>query len=81
MPDIQYKSTSCGPAGSFQPGDTRYGVPKEEADALVAGGYAIFVRAPVREQATAAPVEQAVATADPVIQQPQPGRSAPKRGR
>lgn len=81
MPDIQYKSMSCGPAGSFQPGDIRFNVSDEEASALVEGGYAVYVRSTQREQAVAPVIEQAVAPATPVIPQPQPGRSAsPRRG-
>lgn len=75
MRDIQYKTTACGPSGSFQPGDKRQGVPDNEAMALVAGGYAIDVT-PVKpvEQAVADPVEHAVSPA-------QPPRNTPRRGR
>ena len=79
---IKYKSTSCGPDGSFQPGDTRE-VPDNIGVELVVGGYAenVTPRSAVREQAVAAPaVEQAVAPAQPTIPQPQPSRT-PKRGR
>jgi hypothetical protein len=80
---IRYKSTSCGPQGSFQPGDVRE-VDAREGEALVCGGYAEDVTpraAPVREQAVIAPAEHATSPAQPIIPQPQPGRSAPKRGR
>jgi hypothetical protein len=80
MPDIKYKSTSCGPAGSFQPEDIRFGVPEEEAAALVEGGYAVYVHSAPREQAVVAPVEHAVSPAMPVIPQPQAGRTPPRRG-
>lgn len=82
MRDIEYKSTSCGPAGSFQPGDIRYGVDDKEAEGLVLGGYAKDVTprsAPAREQAVVSPVERAVSPAQPVIPQPQLGRSTPPR--
>lgn len=82
MRDIQYKSTACGPAGSFQPGDKRQGVPDDEAMALVSGGYAIDITpratltVPVREQAIPTLGEQAVG-----VGQPQAGRSTQRRGR
>ena len=79
MPDIQYKSTACGPSGSFQPGDIRFGVSAEEASSLVDAGYAVYVRATVREQAVVVPVEHAVSPAAPVTPQPQAGRSTPPR--
>lgn len=69
MRDIKYKTTSCGPAGSFQPDDVRYGVGDKEAEGLVSGGFAEYVDAPrpapVREQAAIAPVEHAVSPAQP----------------
>jgi hypothetical protein len=80
MADIKYKTISCGPAGSFQPGDVRFDVSDEEASALVRGGYAddvTFCVVPVREQAIAVPPEHAVSPAQPVT--PPPGRSTPPR--
>lgn len=80
MRDIKYNSTSCGPSGSFQPGDTRTDVPDDEAAALVNGGYAAYADArpiitvPVREQAIPALGEQAVGVG-------QPPRNASRRGR
>lgn len=88
MRDIIYKSIACGPAGSFQPGDRRHDVSDVEAAALVNGGYASYADAgrptlsvPVREQATIAPVEQAVSPVQPVIAQPQSSRTPPRRGK
>ena len=63
---IKYKSTSCGPQGSFQPGDERE-TDEQEGGALVQGGYAEDITPrEVREQtiASAAP-EQAVSMAQP----------------
>lgn len=80
MRDIKYKSISCGPAGSFQPGDLRTGVPDDEAKALVDGGYAEYTDArpvlgvPQREQAIPVLGEQAVSPA-------QPPRNTQRRGR
>lgn len=80
MRDIKYNSTSCGPAGSFQPGDKRTDVPDDEAAVLVNGGYAAYTDArptitvPVREQAIPVLGEQAIGVG-------QPQRNAPRRGK
>lgn len=59
---IKYKSISCGPDGSFQPGDTRT-VPDAEGVQLVIGGYAENITP--REQAVAAPIEHAISPKSP----------------
>lgn len=81
MRDIKYNSISCGPAGSFQPGDPRHDVPDDEAKALVEGGYATYtdtrptITISTREQAIPVLGEQAVGIG-------QPSRAtAPRRGR
>lgn len=80
MRDIKYKSTSCGPAGSFQPGDVRHNVPDNEALALVNGGYAVDVTpratlsVPVREQAVVAPVEHSLGAGQPQAARTRRGR-------
>jgi hypothetical protein len=82
MPDIQYNTISCGPAGSFQPGDIRFAVSEEEASALVEGGYAHYIRVTVREQAVVAPVEHAVGAGNPIPVQPPERTDRPtRRGR
>lgn len=82
MRDIKYKTVSCGPTGSFQPGDLRHGVSDDEARALVNGGYAEYIGQPepVREQAVVAPVEHAVGVGNPV-KPTQPETRAPRRSR
>lgn len=86
MRDIKYNSTSCSPAGSFQPGDKRTDVPDDEAAALVNGGYAAYtdarptITAPVREQAIPTLGEQAVGVGNPFpVQPPERSDAAPKR--
>lgn len=82
MRDIQYKSISCGPAGSFQPGDKRHGVPDDEAKALVAGGYALYVDVEPRPTLTVPVREQAIPTlGEHAIGAGQPQRNTPRRGR
>jgi hypothetical protein len=85
MRDITYKSIACGPSGSFQPGEKRHDVPDAEAAALVNGGYAAYADsprpAPVERAVITPAVEQAVAPEQPVIPQPQVGRTPPRRGR
>lgn len=75
---IKYKSTSCGPQGSFQPGDLREVDDAHGVD-LVVGGYAENVTPRVREQAIIVAPEQAVSPAQPTIPQPQVGRNTPPR--
>jgi hypothetical protein len=85
--DIIYKSTACGPGGSFQPGEKRHDVPDAEAAALVNGGYALYadavrptLAAPVREQAIPTLGEQAVGVGNPVAPT-RPETRAPRRGK
>ena len=55
MPSVKMKTTSCGPLGNRIAGST-HPVSAEEGEALVAGGFAVWVEPPVKER----PVEVAV---------------------
>lgn len=82
MRDIKYKSISCGPAGSFQPGDPRTGVPDDEAKSLVDGGYAEYTDAPLRATISLPPREEAIPVlGEQAVSPAQPPRNTQRRGR
>ena len=75
MREIKYKSISAGPGGVKHPGEVHL-MPKNEAAALVKGGYAEYTTIEPPEKAIINPAEKAVITPEETAD-----IMPPKRGR
>ena len=78
MREIKYKSISAGPGGVKHPGEVHL-MPKNEAAALVKGGYAEYTTIEPPEKAIVIPAEKAVVVPEETaaIKQPEaPGKKA-----